>query len=285
MNEWAYGAEERAAIYRAIAERRDMRHFSGGEIAPELLTRLLQAAHQAPSVGLMQPWRFLRITRPALREAIAGLVEEERQLTADALGERRDDFLRLKVEGVREGDVPVDEAKREIAEKQLKEAQANDAAKAAAEKALAELTQGGSLEALETRLPAQKTAGGDKPQAPVVRETRPFGRGDSPLVGLDNSELVKTAFELSLENSLPAAPIKAGESWVVFKLTEREQADKAAFAGAEEARLTDALLRRKRQEILEGYVRELRKRADGEGAVSINPEAVRYSASEETASL
>ncbi len=102
MNEWAYGAEERAAIYRAIAERRDMRHFSGGEIAPELLTRLLQAAHQAPSVGLMQPWRFLRITRPALREAIAGLVEEERLLTADALGERRDDFLRLKVEGVRD---------------------------------------------------------------------------------------------------------------------------------------------------------------------------------------
>ncbi len=102
MNEWAYSAEERAAIYRAIAERRDMRHFSGGEIAPELLARLLQAAHQAPSVGLMQPWRFLRISCPELREAIAGLVEEERLLTADALGERRDDFLRLKVEGVRD---------------------------------------------------------------------------------------------------------------------------------------------------------------------------------------
>ncbi len=191
----------------------------------------------------------------------------------------------IKVEGVREGDVPVAEAKREIAEKQLQEAQANDAAKAAADKALAELTQGGDLDALEARLAAEKTAGGDKPQAPVVRETRPFGRGDSPLVGLDNSELVKSAFELSLESPLPTAPIKAGESWVVFKLTEREQADKEAFAGAEEERLTDALLRRKRQEVLEGYVRELRTRADGEGAVRINPEAVRYSASEETASL
>ena len=41
---------ERAAVYRAIAERRDMRHFSGGKVAPELLTRLLQdaVAHQAP---------------------------------------------------------------------------------------------------------------------------------------------------------------------------------------------------------------------------------------------
>lgn len=100
MSEHAYSAEERAAIYRAIAERRDMRHFSGGEVAPELLARLLEAAHQAPSVGLMQPWRFIRITRPELREAIHGLVEEERVKTAEALGERSDDFMKLKVEGI-----------------------------------------------------------------------------------------------------------------------------------------------------------------------------------------
>ena len=102
MSEQAFSAEERAAVYRAIAERRDMRHFSGGEVAPELLARLLEAAHQAPSVGLMQPWRFIRITRPALRESIHGLVEEERTRTAEALGERSDEFMRLKVEGIRD---------------------------------------------------------------------------------------------------------------------------------------------------------------------------------------
>ncbi|HZX50970.1 MAG TPA: 5,6-dimethylbenzimidazole synthase [Pseudomonas sp.] len=102
MNEQAFSPEERAAVYRAIAERRDMRHFSGGEVAPEVLARLLEAAHQAPSVGLMQPWRFIRITRPALREAIHGLVEEERGRTAEALGERSDEFMRLKVEGIRD---------------------------------------------------------------------------------------------------------------------------------------------------------------------------------------
>lgn len=102
MNEHAFSPEERAAVYRAIAERRDMRHFSGGEVAPELLARLLEAAHQAPSVGLMQPWRFIRITRPALRESIRGLVEEERVRTAEALGERSDEFMRLKVEGIRD---------------------------------------------------------------------------------------------------------------------------------------------------------------------------------------
>jgi len=100
MSEHAFTDEQRAGIYRAIAERRDMRHFSGGEVAPELLARLLEAAHQAPSVGLMQPWRFIRITRRELRTAIARLVEQERLLTAEALGERGSEFMQLKVEGI-----------------------------------------------------------------------------------------------------------------------------------------------------------------------------------------
>jgi 5,6-dimethylbenzimidazole synthase len=102
MSDHAFSPDERAAVYRAIAERRDMRHFAGGTVTPELLARLLQAAHQAPSVGLMQPWRFVRITRPELRESIHGLVEAERVRTAEALGERSDEFMRLKVEGIRD---------------------------------------------------------------------------------------------------------------------------------------------------------------------------------------
>lgn len=100
MSDHAYRPEDREAIYRVIAERRDMRHFAGGEVAPELLARLLEAAHQAPSVGLMQPWRFIRIRDRALREAIHGLVEAERVRTAEALGERSDAFMRLKVDGI-----------------------------------------------------------------------------------------------------------------------------------------------------------------------------------------
>lgn len=100
MSDHAYRPEDREAIYRVIAERRDMRHFASGEVAPELLARLLEAAHQAPSVGLMQPWRFIRICDRALREAIHGLVEAERVRTAEALGERSDEFMRLKVEGI-----------------------------------------------------------------------------------------------------------------------------------------------------------------------------------------
>ena len=67
MSEFAFTEAERAAIYRAIAERRDMRHFRPGPVDPAMLLRLLQAAHAAPSVGLMQPWRFIRVTDTALR--------------------------------------------------------------------------------------------------------------------------------------------------------------------------------------------------------------------------
>lgn len=94
--------QERAAVYRVIAQRRDMRHFRPDPVAPELLQRLLEAAHCAPSVGYMQPWRFLRITDTALRGEIHALVEAERIATAVALGEREDAFMRLKVEGIRE---------------------------------------------------------------------------------------------------------------------------------------------------------------------------------------
>ena len=100
MSEHAFSDAERAAVYRAIGERRDMRHFVGGTVAPEVLGRLLGAAHQAPSVGLMQPWRFVRITQGELRGRIKALVEQERLRTAEALGERTDAFMKLKVEGI-----------------------------------------------------------------------------------------------------------------------------------------------------------------------------------------
>ena len=91
---------ERAAVYRAIYERRDMRHFAGGKVDDDVLLRLLRAAHHAPSVGFMQPWRFIRVKSVALREQIHALVEQERVRTAKALGEREEDFMKLKVQGV-----------------------------------------------------------------------------------------------------------------------------------------------------------------------------------------
>jgi 5,6-dimethylbenzimidazole synthase len=94
--------EEIDVIYRVMTARRDMRHFLSDPLDDALLGRLLAAAHLAPSVGLMQPWRFIRVCDRALRAAIHALVESERLETARALGEREDEFMRLKVEGILE---------------------------------------------------------------------------------------------------------------------------------------------------------------------------------------
>jgi adenosylcobyric acid synthase len=87
-------------VYRAIRERRDMRHFVPAPIDSAQLVRFIEAAHQAPSVGYMQPWRFVRITDSALRQCLYEHVQEEREYTAEALGQRADEFMRLKVEGI-----------------------------------------------------------------------------------------------------------------------------------------------------------------------------------------
>jgi 5,6-dimethylbenzimidazole synthase len=112
MTTHRYSDAEVAAVYRVIAERRDMRHFISTAVAPEILTKILHAAHHAPSVGLMQPWRFIRITDVNTRKSIHKLVDKERVRTSQAIGEfentatgvdsKSAEFLRLKVEGILE---------------------------------------------------------------------------------------------------------------------------------------------------------------------------------------
>ena len=103
----AFPEAEQRGVYRAIHERRDMRHFSGGSVAPEVLRRLLEAAHHAPSVGFMQPWRFIRITDAALRAPLHALVEQERIRTAQALGQRQNLWLAARAEGLGMGWVSI----------------------------------------------------------------------------------------------------------------------------------------------------------------------------------
>ena len=100
MTDHAYSLAERDAIYRVIKERRDMRHFNSDPVDPAILKRLLMAAHQAPSVGLMQPWRIIRITDLTLRQSIKIQVNKEKNITAQALGERQQEFMQLKVDGI-----------------------------------------------------------------------------------------------------------------------------------------------------------------------------------------
>lgn len=100
MTKFSYSVSDKAAIYKVMAERRDIRHFNGSPLDKNIFKKILSAAHMAPSVGLMQPWRFIRVTDKEKRQSIWEIVEKERQLTAEAMGEKKQTFLKLKVEGV-----------------------------------------------------------------------------------------------------------------------------------------------------------------------------------------
>ena len=99
----SFSAADRETLHKIMLARRDMRHFlPNSKIDDEVLARIMEAAHSAPSVGLMQPWRFIHIKNKALRGNIAKLVEEEIQHTAEAMDERKAEFMTLKVEGIRD---------------------------------------------------------------------------------------------------------------------------------------------------------------------------------------
>jgi nicotinate-nucleotide--dimethylbenzimidazole phosphoribosyltransferase len=100
----AFDGEAREALRRIIEARRDVRRrFLPTAVPDDVLERILQAAHHAPSVGLSQPWDFLVLTDPALRAHVAAHVEEERQRFAASLpAARARTFDTLKVEAIRE---------------------------------------------------------------------------------------------------------------------------------------------------------------------------------------
>lgn len=97
---WRYPTAERAAVHRVIAERRDIRRFRPDPVPEELLRPILEAAHSAPSVGLMQPWRLIVIRDTATRLAIRSLARAERLRQAERFDERARSFLDLKIEGI-----------------------------------------------------------------------------------------------------------------------------------------------------------------------------------------
>jgi nicotinate-nucleotide--dimethylbenzimidazole phosphoribosyltransferase len=97
---WRYPEAAREAVHRVIAERRDIRRFRPDEVPADVLHRVLAAAHRAPSVGLMQPWRLIVITRIETRTRIRALAARERLRQADRFDGRTAAFLDQKIEGV-----------------------------------------------------------------------------------------------------------------------------------------------------------------------------------------
>jgi 5,6-dimethylbenzimidazole synthase len=99
-----FSSAERAAVYRALRERRDVRvGYLPQPVDDATLYRLLAAAHQAPSVGFMQPWRFIVVRNEAVRAAVHGIFERANsEATARYVGDQKELYSRLKLEGLRE---------------------------------------------------------------------------------------------------------------------------------------------------------------------------------------
>jgi 5,6-dimethylbenzimidazole synthase len=104
-----FSQAERDAVYKCIFNRRDVRgQFLPDPIPDSVLARILKAAHHAPSVGFMQPWDFIVVRNPAIKQKVrdafqaaneeaAGMFEDERQKT----------YRRLKLEGIVEAPIGI----------------------------------------------------------------------------------------------------------------------------------------------------------------------------------
>ncbi len=99
-----FAESERRAVYRAIRERRDVRRgFLSEPMPDDLINRLLEAAHSAPSVGLMQPWRFILIRDLSVRTTVRKIfIDANKRALAEYEGERQRIYASLKLEGLLE---------------------------------------------------------------------------------------------------------------------------------------------------------------------------------------
>lgn len=220
-------------------------------------------------------------------------------------------FHVIKVEAVREGDVPVAEAKREIAEKLYRERNAAEQAEREARALHAKLAGGMPVDEADALLKAAalasvpgavaapapdakgaKTKGAKDdeaeaavdeaapvsepdPLAPVFRDTPPFGRGDTPIPGpFDATALVKVAFALTEEKPVASEPMKLGDDWFVVRLEKRERAVRESFGDEDKSRLRDALLERRRRDVLAEYVHGLLRVAGAEGEITPDPKLI-----------
>jgi len=106
-SEHRFSEEERRGLYRAIYERRDVRSsFKPAEIPDDVLARLLDAAHHAPSVGLMQPWGFIVISDLQVRQTVYEIFDRASRAAAQIYtDDRRVMYETLKLAGILEAPV------------------------------------------------------------------------------------------------------------------------------------------------------------------------------------
>ena len=104
-----FSEQEKESFYKAIYSRRDVRsNFTSESIDDQVLTRILKAAHHAPSVGFSQPWNFILVKNIETREKIKESFEKEKARSSNLVEEpRRSKYLSYKLEGILESVINV----------------------------------------------------------------------------------------------------------------------------------------------------------------------------------
>ncbi|MDQ2071764.1 5,6-dimethylbenzimidazole synthase [Haloarcula sp. NS06] len=102
------GPQDREAVYKTIYSRRDIRRFVGDPVPEEVLGRILDAAHNAPSVGFSQPWDFVVIEDEQTKSAVAAIAERAIAAAREGYKEpRKSEFGQLKLEGITDAPVNI----------------------------------------------------------------------------------------------------------------------------------------------------------------------------------
>jgi len=106
-NDHDFSAAERQALYRTIYSRRDVRgQFTSEPVDVAMLSRILMAAHYAPSVGFMQPWSFIVVRAAETKQKIHALFETAHaEATQMFEGEKRETYRNLKLQGILEAPI------------------------------------------------------------------------------------------------------------------------------------------------------------------------------------
>ncbi len=105
----AFTTEAREAIYQTIFSRRDVRgQFLPKPVPDEVLSRIITAAHYAPSVGFMQPWNFLVVRSDDVKRKVHAAFAQAHAEAAEMFeGDKRTTYKTLKLEGIVESPVGV----------------------------------------------------------------------------------------------------------------------------------------------------------------------------------
>lgn len=107
----SFTSTEKEGLYKAVFSRRDVRsHFIDKKIPDDLLVKILNAAHHAPSVGYSQPWDFIIIKNKATKLKVKNSFILEREKSISLLDndlDKQDKYIKLKLEGILESDINI----------------------------------------------------------------------------------------------------------------------------------------------------------------------------------